>query len=217
MSSDLLADAVDYLRQQRDLYYIHSLTLVHNGYIVADVYFYPYGPGQLHKLSSTGKVFTSAVIGLAIDHGHIAGVDQAVIDFFPDRTIANLDDWKRAMTIEHLLTMTSGLGGQLSYDDEADELGSSEDPVQYALDLPMSAEPGTVWRYSNPNAFLLSAIITGEWTDDHTFVMEVDLIGSLALLRLTFELDGDLLTLTVEDLGYWRPDPPLVFTGTAID
>jgi CubicO group peptidase (beta-lactamase class C family) len=160
MDSELLAEAIDLLLGERDLYNIHSMTLVRHGHLVADVYFYPYQPGDRHRLSSTGKVFTSAVVGLAIDQGYIAGVNERVIDFFPDRTIANLSQWKRAMTIEHLLTMTSGLGGVLPYEDEADELDESSDPVQYALDLPMTSQPGTVWRYSNPNAFLLSAIIT---------------------------------------------------------
>jgi CubicO group peptidase (beta-lactamase class C family) len=160
MDSALLAVAIDRLLEQRDLYNIHSLTIVRKGYLVADVYFYPFQPGELHNLSSTGKVFTSAVVGLAIDKGYIASVDEKVIDFFPERTIAHLDDRKRAMTIEHLLTMTSGLGGVVDYSTEVEELEASDDWVQYALDLPMTQQPGTVYRYSNPNAFLLSAIIT---------------------------------------------------------
>jgi CubicO group peptidase (beta-lactamase class C family) len=49
---------------------------------------------------------------------------------------------------------------KLYYENENDELEDSEDWIQYALDLPMTAEPGTVFRYCNVNAFLLSAIIS---------------------------------------------------------
>ncbi len=160
MDSELLAGAIDYLLGQRDLFYIHSLTVLRKGHLVADVYFHPYQAGELHKLESLSKVFLSAAIGLAIDKGYIASVDEKVIDFFPGLTIAHLDDRKRAITIEHLLTYTSGLGGELDYDAEAAELSASEDKVQYALDLQMSSEPGTVFRYSNVDVLLVSAIIT---------------------------------------------------------
>ena len=44
-----------------------------------------------------------------MDKGYVDGVDDRVLDFFPDRTFANLDPRKKAMTLEHLLTMSSGL------------------------------------------------------------------------------------------------------------
>jgi CubicO group peptidase (beta-lactamase class C family) len=56
--------------------------------------------------------------------------------------------------------MSSGLGGVLDYDAEVAAMETSPDWLQFALDLPMTTQPGTVWRYSNPNTFLLSAIIT---------------------------------------------------------
>jgi CubicO group peptidase (beta-lactamase class C family) len=160
MDSVRLAQAVDSLASQRDLYNIHSLAVMRHGSVVADASFWPSQPGQLHHVASVTKAVTSALIGIAIDQGYIAGVHERVLDFFPDRTIANRTAWKEAMTIEHLLTMTSGLGGVLPYEEEAAAMEASPDWLQFALDLPMTAEPGTVWRYSNPNTFLLSAIIT---------------------------------------------------------
>jgi len=160
MDSVLLAQAIDYLRSQRSRYNIHSLSVVRHGRIVADASFWPSRAGQLHHISSITKVVNAALIGIAIDKGYIAGVDDRVLGYFPDRPIANRTPWKEAMTIEHLLTMTSGLGGVLDYEAEEAAMMASPDWLQYCLDLPMTAEPGTVWRYSDPNAFLLSAIIT---------------------------------------------------------
>jgi len=158
MDSELLAESIDFLLGQRDLYNIHSMSVVRHGHVVADVYFWPYQPGTMHNLASTTKVVMSTLIGIAIDQGYIAGVDEPVLGFFPDRTIANVDRRKRALTLEHLLTHTSGLGSDDDTDTTAME--ASSDWVQYALDLPMSHDPGTTWNYHQPSVFLLSAILS---------------------------------------------------------
>jgi hypothetical protein len=160
MDSLLLAQAVDHFNrpENRDLYRIHSMTVIRHGHLVADVCFYPNQHGFAHVSASAAKVFLTTLIGIAVDKGFIASVNERVVDFFPDRTIANLDARKEAMTVRHLLTMTSGLG----FDDATDENGmwDSDDWIQFALDLEMSHEPGTWWNYHQPTAFLLSAIIS---------------------------------------------------------
>lgn len=55
---------------------------------------------------------------------------------------------------------------------------------------------------------------TGRWEDDSTFVMDVDELGNLIVLRLTFVFEGDLVTVTMEDMDWWQPRPPIVLTGT---
>jgi CubicO group peptidase (beta-lactamase class C family)/sugar lactone lactonase YvrE len=152
MSSELLTAAIEYLLGQRELYNINSLTVIRHGHIVADVTFYPYQPGEIHDIASVTKVVTSTLVGIAVDKGYISSVDERVLDFFPDRVIANLDDRKRAMTLKHLLTMTSGL--ELDEDSEC-----TKDAVQCALDLPMVAEPGTVFEYFSAPPLLFSAIV----------------------------------------------------------
>jgi len=143
---------------------IDSVVVVRHGEIVFE--HYPnaslYGPNGLHNLYSVTKSVTSILIGIAIDEGFIEGVDQSVVGFFPDRRIANLDARKERMTLEHLLTMTSGLEWQ-GPDDMYHSWGKgiqSGDPVQYALDRPMAHEPGAVWYYNGGCSHLLSAILT---------------------------------------------------------
>jgi CubicO group peptidase (beta-lactamase class C family) len=143
---------------------IDSVVVVRHGGIVFEYYPNPslYGPNGLHNLYSVTKSVTSILIGIAIDEGSIEGVDQSVVGFFPDRGIANLDACKERMTLEHLLTMTSGLEWQ-GPDDMYHSWGKgiqSGDPVQYALDRPMVHEPGTVWHYNGGCSHLLSAILT---------------------------------------------------------
>jgi Beta-lactamase len=88
---------------------LHSVTVIRHGALVLDASFYPYGPGMLHNGASITKSVISALVGLAVHKGHIRSVAQPVLECFPDRTVPNLDAHKRAMTVEHLLTMTSGL------------------------------------------------------------------------------------------------------------
>ena len=104
----------------------------------------------------------SALIGIAIDKGYIAGVRTPVLDFFPERAIANIDARKRALTLEHLLTMTTGLKCRDSYLygwDGYMKMRQSKDWTQFVLDLPMEAVPGEKFEYCNGASFLLSAIL----------------------------------------------------------
>jgi CubicO group peptidase (beta-lactamase class C family) len=101
------------------------------------------------------------LIGIAIDEGYIESVDQPVLDFFPERTGANLDANKKAMTLEHLLTMTSGLECQDSYLyrwSGLTQMMESDDWVQFMIDIPMAEESGTRFEYCNGASFLLSAM-----------------------------------------------------------
>jgi CubicO group peptidase (beta-lactamase class C family) len=160
MDSELLAEAMDYLQEQRG-FNIHSLLVIRNGYMVTDAYFYPFAQSRsLHDLASATKSFTSSLIGIAIDKGYIESVEQPVLDFFPERSVANVDANKEAMTVEDPLAMSSGLECSHSPPDKTThEMMDSPDWVQFALDLPMAAEPGSRWVYCGPDSHLLSAII----------------------------------------------------------
>jgi len=143
---------------------IDSVVVVRHGKIVFEHFPDPStgGANRMHNLYSVTKSVTSILIGIAIEKGFIEGVDQRVVGFFPNRTIANLDERKERMTLEHLLTMTSGLEWQ-GPDDMFHSWGAgirSGDPVQYALDRPMAYEPGDVWYYNGGCSHLLSAILT---------------------------------------------------------
>jgi len=59
MDSERLAEALDFLQEHREEYHLHSLLIIRHGYIVADVYFYPFAPGMMHDLASVTKSFSS--------------------------------------------------------------------------------------------------------------------------------------------------------------
>lgn len=160
MDSEKLAELIAYIREQE--LDIHSVTIVRNGYIVADGAFYPYDGRSVHNLKSATKSVISALIGIAIEQGYIAGLDQPVLSFFPDRTVANVDANKEAMTLEHLLMMATGLECRDSFRYRYggyEQMMQSDDWVQFMLDLPMLEAPGTSFEYCNGASLLLSAII----------------------------------------------------------
>ena len=88
---------------------IQSITVIRHGSMVLDAYFFPFEKGEKHIIHSCTKSIMSALVGIAIDKGYIKGVNQKVLDFFPDKRVANLDDRKKAITLQDLLTMASGL------------------------------------------------------------------------------------------------------------
>ena len=61
-----------------------------------------------HVMQSVTKSITSTCIGIAIDKGFIESVNQSIFDYLPEHQHLNTDG-KDKITIEHLLTMTSGL------------------------------------------------------------------------------------------------------------
>ena len=177
---------------------IHSVVIVRHGVLVAEAYRAPHTPDTLHHIMSCTKSFTSALIGIAIAQGAIQGVDQRVLDFFPDRTPANLDAAKRNMTLENLLTMSGGFewpGGMLE-DPSLDELWRSEDWVQFMLDRPLSDPPGSRFVYNTGGSHLLSAILQ----------------QATGLTEAAFAREALFTPLGITDWR-WQTDPQGINTG----
>ncbi|MFX1506821.1 MAG: serine hydrolase domain-containing protein [Promethearchaeota archaeon] len=163
MNSTLLNQMVDYIYEQE--FNLDSIIIVKNGYIVLEKYPNPrYRQTSHHILYSVTKSVTSALIGIAIDKRFIEDVNQTVVDYFPNRTILNLDSHKQQVTIEHLLTMSAGfewVGPDLmSQEYSWGQAVNSGNPIEFILNLPMEYDPGTTWYYNGGCSHLLSAILT---------------------------------------------------------
>jgi CubicO group peptidase (beta-lactamase class C family) len=177
MDPELLAEMFATIQEEN--HGIDSVTVIRNGYLVADATFFPFRPDAKHIIHSATKSINAALIGIAIEQGHIESVQQPVLSFFPGRTAANLDKQKEAMTLEHLLMMASGWECRDSYLyrwQGLEQMRRSDDWVQFMLDLPMAEAPGSRFEYCNGASFLLSAILqetTGmsaaEYADAHLF------------------------------------------------
>jgi CubicO group peptidase (beta-lactamase class C family) len=139
---------------------IDSLMIIRNGYVVLDAYFDPYDGSFPHDMASVTKSVMTSLIGIAADQGKLS-LDEPVVSFFPQRTIANLDDRKMHLTVRHLASMVNGMESGCFDGDEptVDAMRANPDWVQAALDRPMVEEPGKKFCYDSPGMHLLSAVL----------------------------------------------------------
>jgi CubicO group peptidase (beta-lactamase class C family) len=160
---------------------VHSMLIFKDGKLVFEEYFQghkyewdapkhhaelvTWDRTMLHDVKSVTKSITSTCIGIAIDEGFIESVNQSIFDYLPEHQHFNADG-KDKITIEHLLTMTSGLewdewGAPLSSTDNdmIDLWFNCDDQITCILERPLVAEPGTSFTYSGGNMIVLGEII----------------------------------------------------------
>jgi CubicO group peptidase (beta-lactamase class C family) len=159
---------------------IHSILIVKDGKLVFEEYFSGYkwaydderhrgewcdfGIDTPHNLASVTKSVTSALVGIAMDRGFICGVDEKAFPFFPGYSDLS-DERKAKITLEHLLTMTSGLEWnemELPYsntDNDLVQLFLVSDPIAYILAKPAVSEPGEAWYYNGGGTNILGEVI----------------------------------------------------------
>jgi CubicO group peptidase (beta-lactamase class C family) len=153
---------------------IHSVLIVRNGVLVLDEYFpgasfnRPYtrfDKDSLHSMHSVTKSYNSALVGIAIDQGHIASVDDKISTYLPEYADVFEDSERDSIRIKHLLAMTAGLYWDewtYPYDDIRNThvaLARSSDPVRYAIELPIIAPPGTTFLYNSGMSITLGRIV----------------------------------------------------------
>ncbi len=183
---------------------IHSLLIARNDKILLDAYFYPYDGADPHDLASVTKSVTTTLVGIAIDQ-NLLSLDDPVLSFFPDRTIANRDERKEKMTVGDLASMTSGLKCIAEPNEQTlAEMEVSLDYVQFALDLPMSFDPGTEYTYCSPNMHLLSAVLTKASGMSELDFAKKYLFGPLGITNVVWPADPQGFTHGWGDL-YLQP------------
>jgi CubicO group peptidase (beta-lactamase class C family) len=152
MDSEKLAQMVEKLD-------LHSLLVVRKGFLVSEIYVYPYSAEQVHFMASGTKSVMGTLIGIAIQKGDIKNVQQTLSSLLPDQMSGNLDEEKQAITLENLLTMTSGLDCHENPGPGETSMQASPNWVQFMLDLPMAAQPGTKFNYCTGAVQVLSAVL----------------------------------------------------------
>jgi CubicO group peptidase (beta-lactamase class C family) len=143
------------VRAASELPRLYSLLVTRRGELILERYFNGKRATSAANIKSASKSVISALVGIAIDRGHIPSVKQEIAPYFPE---LKADDPRRHVTIEDLLTMRSGLESTSNRNYGAWVLSSNW--VRYALTRPLLNEPGTRMRYSTGNTHLLSAILT---------------------------------------------------------
>lgn len=141
-----------------------------------------YQHGRLHTMQSVSKSVTSALVGIAIGRGELPPVSTRVLPLFASFRQPPPDARRDAMTLEHVLTMTTGIQwdeSTVAYTDPANSAAGMErsaDWIQFVLDQPMADAPGTRFLYNSGATQLLSQLLkqgTGkqahEYAAEHLF------------------------------------------------
>ncbi len=155
MDGELLAQAAAEL-EGRPIFW--SFLVLRHGAIVAEHYFNGAEPGHSNNVHSASKSLIGVLTGVAIDQGHLSGIDQPVAELLPEHFTAINDPVKESITVGHLLTMTAGL--EWTEDSSEYEIEDEPDWVQAIIDLPMTSAPGEVFNYSTGQSHLLGAALT---------------------------------------------------------
>lgn len=140
---------------------IHGLLIVRAGKLALEEYFHGWPADSIHTQQSVTKSFTSALVGIAIDRGVFEGVDERVLDFFPQWADSLDGDPRRdRITIEDILTMRTGTDYEEGYEgsphSQLNALPTGWD--RFWLERPMIAEPGTVWKYDSGGVITISSL-----------------------------------------------------------
>ncbi|MEO8673516.1 MAG: serine hydrolase [Tahibacter sp.] len=170
MLADLPDNAVDASN-------IHAVLLARHGKLVLEEYFHGHSGEDPHDLRSASKSLTSIMVGNAIMRHEPLTLATPVFETMSDGPLpADLDPRKRAMTAEHLLSMSSGF----HCDDSDSNAPGNEDAMQeqtqqpdwykYTLAVPMIEAPGKRAVYCSANPNLLGGMLartTHTWLPDY--------------------------------------------------
>lgn len=168
---------------------IHSLTVIRNDNLILDATFYPYDGRSFHELASVTKSILTTLVGIAADQGKLS-LDDRMVSFFPQRTIANGGFLKNQITVRHLAGMTSGLDCISANDEQTlTEMGNAPDWVQFTLDLKVKQLPGTHFEYCSPGMHLLSAILQEATGMTAAEFARINLFQPLGISKFIWESD----------------------------
>ena len=138
---------------------LRSIMVIRNGYVVLEAYNQPFTAEHKFGVYSVTKSVTGALTGIAVHEGYIKDTGARVLDYFPNVQVSNLDDRKKAITVDDLLTMRPGLN---CADEVIGPAAPEQSPnwVNYILDLRMASQPGQNMIYCTAGVHLMSAVLS---------------------------------------------------------
>lgn len=136
---------------------IYSLLVIRHGYLIYEKYYQGMNENNANPVYSVTKSVMSALTGIALQEKLIQGVDQKNSEFFPEYFTQIDDIQKNEITIKNVLTMTGGLE---SIDTDYYSYFTSGDWLSYAINKPLTDNPGEKFVYNTGLTHFLSGIIT---------------------------------------------------------
>ncbi|MGE0813782.1 MAG: serine hydrolase domain-containing protein [Vicinamibacterales bacterium] len=171
-----------------------------------------YQHGRVHTMQSVSKSVTSTLVGIAIGRGELPAVSTPVMPLFKAFRQPPSDPRRDRMTLEDVLTMRTGIQwdeSTVAYTDPANSCAGmerSEDWIQFVLDQPMAADPGTTFVYNSGATELLSYLLKqGTGRQAHEYAAE-HLFGPLGITDTYWKTTPTGLADTEGGLYLTAPD-----------
>ena len=192
-NSDRLEAMADSIAANK-LTHMHSLLIAQNGNLIYENYFSGFNADLLHDQRSAAKSIGSAMIGIALEDKLIDDVNQSIYDFIPSKYQYTKDTKKSQITLQHLLTMSSGLdaidfGFNRRSQASEDLYQTSSDWLKTVLEAQMLFTPGTHCFYGSANPFLLGVALANQLEDPVEDYMHERLFNPLGIKRYSMPHD----------------------------
>ena len=179
ISSDLFAALLRELDASKDTEMHHFMALRH-GKVICECNFAPYPKGMWHITHSMCKSITGMAIGMLIEEGKLK-LDENIYDIFSDQINALSKIFRPVITVENLLTMTSGI----TFNESG--IVSGNDWLGSFLNASVNGKPGTEFQYNSLNTYVLSAIVTKRTGETLTEYLTPRLFGPLGITKYYWE------------------------------
>lgn len=179
ISSDLFTALLRELDTSKDTEMHHFMAL-HHGKVICECNFAPYPKGMWHITHSMCKSITGMAIGMLIEEEKLK-LDENIYDIFPDHINAFSKIFRPVITVENLLTMTSGV----TFNESG--IVSGNDWLGSFLNASVNGKPGTEFQYNSLNTYVLSAIVTKRTGETLTEYLTPRLFGPLGITKYYWE------------------------------
>ena len=179
ISSDMLADL---LRDLDTSHYtdMHHFMVLRNGKVICEANFAPYRSRIWHVTHSMCKSITGMAIGLLVEEGKLS-LDENIYDIFQKNLNTFNKIFRPKVTVENLLTMTSGV----TFNESG--IVSGNDWLTSYLNSSITGTPGKNFQYNSLNTYVLSAIVTERTGQSLTEYLEPRLFSPLGITRYFWE------------------------------
>ena len=179
ISSNLFAALLRELDASKDTEMHHFMALRH-GKVICECNFAPYPKGMWHITHSMCKSIAGMAIGMLIEEGKLK-LDENIYDIFSDHMNAFSKIFRPVITVENLLTMTSGV----TFNESG--IVSGNDWLGSFLNASVNGKPGTEFQYNSLNTYVLSAIVTKRTGETLTEYLTPRLFEPLGITKYYWE------------------------------
>lgn len=174
----------------------HAVLVSKNGRLIYEKYFDGYTENIPHDMRSASKSISSAIVGIALDKALFKSVNQSIFDFLAHKYQVQKDSLKSKITIQSLLTMSSGLDA-IDYGSNAnpkspateENFQRTKDWISSIFSAAMINQPNTKANYGSANPYLLGIAMDSILTEPLALFMDENLFQKLGVSNYIIQAD----------------------------